>query len=53
MEHLLGCHGEWFFVAQAVAAIPIVGVYLRALIPVAYLRALIPVRVRSPEHNHD
>jgi hypothetical protein len=47
MEHLFGCHGEWAFALQALAALPIVGVYLRSLIPLASLRVLVPVRVRS------
>ena len=53
MEHLLGCHGEWLVAFQALAALPFVGVYLRALIPVHDLRVLVPVRVRTQEHHHD
>ena len=29
MEHLMNCHGEWLWLAQALAAVPFVGVWLR------------------------
>jgi len=47
MEHLLGCHGEWLVAFQALAALPFVGVFVRAYLPTVAL-----VRVRK-EHRHD
>lgn len=39
MEHLLGCHGEWLYIAQAAATLPLVGAWLRAFVlPYAQLR---------------
>ena len=32
MEHLLGCHGEWMFVAQAAAALPLVGAWIKVVV---------------------
>jgi len=31
MEHLFNCHGEWLFIAQALVALPVVGVWLRSV----------------------
>ena len=50
MEHILGCHGEWLYAAQAMATLPFVGVFVRAYFP--SLRALVRVRVYQ-EHSHD
>lgn len=32
MEHLLNCHGEWQALLAALAALPVVGVWARALL---------------------
>jgi hypothetical protein len=31
VEHILNCHGEWMFALQALAALPVIGVWFRAL----------------------
>lgn len=44
MEHLSNCHGEWTFALQFVAALPLVGLWIRALL----------VRIRAPHrHTHE
>ena len=30
MEHLLNCHGEWLVVLQALTALPVIGLWLKA-----------------------
>lgn len=32
MDHLLNCHGEWFLLLNALAALPLVGAWARARI---------------------
>jgi hypothetical protein len=31
MEHIFNCHGEWLILAQALVALPVVGVWLRSV----------------------
>lgn len=47
MEHLMNCHGEWMWVLQALAALPVVGLYIKS----RFARP-VPVRVQCDDHQH-
>lgn len=41
MDHLSNCHGEWTFALQCMAALPLVGFWIRTLL----------VRFRAHQHH--